>query len=171
VSGFRRAWALRLAQVLLTLVRSSGSSHLPLAPQIRMEQGVFPMLAQLRLERLVAARRERVLCAICDQPFMPQQRAELLYAGPFPVGFLCPECLAGTRQAADCARKRARMIRALVKEARDTASRPEWLTLLHLAHSRANYWEGLAARIEKLGNRDWNPVSLGPNELRGPHKK
>jgi len=136
-----------------------------------MEQGVFPMLAQLRLERLVAARRERVLCAICDQPFMPQQRAELLYAGPFPVGFLCPECLAGTRQAAECARKRARMIRALVKEARDTASRPEWLTLLHLAHSRANYWEGLAARIEKLGNRDWNPVSLGPNELRGPHKK
>ena len=34
-----------------------------------MEQGVFPMLAQLRLERLVAARRERVLCAICDQPY------------------------------------------------------------------------------------------------------
>jgi len=129
------------------------------------------MQEQLRLERLVAARRDRVLCAICDGPFTPQQNAELLYAGPFPVGFLCPECFASPLQAAQCARKRARTIRALAKEARDTVSRPDWLTLLQLAHSRAHYWESLAARLEKLGHGEWNSAAAyAPQELRGPHK-
>jgi hypothetical protein len=115
------------------------------------------MLEQRRLERLVSQFRERVICAICDKAFTPIQDAELLYAGAFPVGFLCPECFANPRQAAHCIRKRARMIRSLAKEARDTVSRPEWLTLLQLAHSRANYWEGLARRIEKL--TDCNSIS------------
>jgi len=50
------------------------------------------MLEELRLERFVVSRREMVLCAICDQDFTPQQNAELLYAGPFPVSFLSPAC-------------------------------------------------------------------------------
>jgi hypothetical protein len=123
------------------------------------------MLEQLRLERLVASRREKVLCALCDRDFMPHTNAELLYAGAFPVGFLCPECFSSPVQAANCARRRARAIRTLAREARDTVSRPEWLTLLHLAHSRANYWEGLAARIEKLKNSDWNSTAHVPDEL------
>ena len=120
------------------------------------------------LERFVANRREKVLCSICDRNFTPETVAELLYAGAFPVGFLCPECFSSPRQAAVCARKRASTIRTLAKEARDTVSRPEWLTLLHLAHSRANYWESLAARIENLNNGDWNSASHEPEELCGP---
>jgi len=128
------------------------------------------MLEELRLEHFVVSRREMVLCAICDQDFTPQQNAELLYAGPFPVSFLCPECFASPRLAAECARKRAHTIRALAKEARDILSRPEWLTLLQVAHSRANYWEDLAVQIEKLGDSDWNIASHEPEELRGPHR-
>ena len=124
--------------------------------------GEIIMSEQLRLERLVSQLRDRVICAICDKAFMPVQDAELLYAGAFPVGFLCPECFADPRRAADCIRKRARVIRSLAREARDTVSRPEWLTLLQLAHSRANYWDGLAGRIEKL--TDCNSIN-GSYEL------
>jgi hypothetical protein len=127
------------------------------------------MLEELRLERFVASRRENVLCAICDRHFTPQQIAELLYAGAFPVGFLCPECFASPRQAADCARNRASTIRTLAKEARDSVSRPEWLTLLHLAHSRASYWEGLAARIENLNTGDWKNTAHEPAESCAVH--
>jgi hypothetical protein len=145
-----------MAHSLLRIVSGNGSAHIsPWHVTIPSNRGNCQMLEQLRLERIVASRREKVLCAICDRDFTPHTIAELLYAGGFPVGFLCPECFSSPRQAAACARRRASTIRSLAREARDTVSRPDWLTLLHLAHSRANYWEGLAARIENLNSGNW----------------
>src|SRR5437868_1186828 len=108
------------------------------------------MLDQLQIECLPVDHPEEIVCALCWHPFLPTPRVELLYADNCPVGVICPTCFNNPRQAADGARKRAAELVSLAKQARDSVSRVEWLTMLQIAQARAGYLEKLAERIERL---------------------
>src|SRR3989442_7576800 len=101
----------------------------------------------LQVQGLPAEYAQEIVCALCWQPFLPTPRVELLYEDNCPVGVICPTCFNNPRQAADGARKHAAELVALAKQARDSVSRVEWLTMLQIAQTRAGYLQKLADRI------------------------
>jgi hypothetical protein len=117
--------------------------------QAQIAPGRLRMVTQFQVECLPTEHPEKLLCALCWRPLERSSSVELLYAGDLPVGIVCPSCLANPRQGAEWARRHAREVRTLAREARDWVSRLEWLKMLQMAQARANHLEKLAERIEQ----------------------
>jgi hypothetical protein len=129
------------------------------------------MVSQFQVERLPTEHPEKILCALCWRPLERSSSVELLYAGDLPVGIVCPSCLANPRQGAEWARRHAREVRTLAREARDWVSRLEWLKMLQMAQARANHLEKLAERIEQTnhgGRIAPKPTSQNANAQKNP---
>jgi hypothetical protein len=106
------------------------------------------MVAGLRVQDLPIGHADELICALCGSALGAPPNVHMVYADRLPVGLVCADCIAHPHEAAEGARKRAREIRAMAREAEDAVPRTGWIRLLQIAHSRANYWDDLAARIE-----------------------
>ena len=98
---------------------------------------------------------------MCGQPFVPSPSVEMVYAGRLPIGLVCPECIAHPSKAAEAAHARAREIRALARSSETALPRHMWVRLLQIAHSRADYWDDLAGRIERMSGWQLNEDLTG----------
>ena len=150
-AGLPGAEGMVIAPLFLCLAffaRSFGFLHGAIAP------GRIRMVSQLQVECLPTEHPEKILCALCWRPLERSSSVELLYASDLPVGIVCPSCLANPRQGAEWARRHAREVRTLARDARDWVSRLEWLKMLQMAQARANHLERLAERIEQTNHAD-----------------
>src|SRR5438105_4163204 len=108
------------------------------------------MVAEFQVQRLPIEPTDDLVCALCARRFAPSPTVEMVYAGGVPVGLVCSECIAHPEQAAAAARRRAQHIRTIARNSENLVSRQVWIRLLQIAHARADYWEDLASRIERM---------------------
>jgi hypothetical protein len=120
-----------------------------------------PMVSDLRVQELPNTQTEELVCALCGQPFVPSPSVEMVYSGRLPIGLVCPECIAHPSNAAEAARARAREIRTLARASETALPRHMWIRLLQIAHSRADYWDDLAGRIEHMSGWQLNEDLTG----------
>jgi hypothetical protein len=95
------------------------------------------------------------VCVLCGSNFELPSAAVIVYDGRLPLGNLCQECLLeGPGKAALKVRERARKLHAYADEIRKSPVANQWATIIKSARERAEYWDSLAERIEKLPSWD-----------------
>jgi hypothetical protein len=109
----------------------------------------------LKLDLQKSGSGVHMLCPICGETFRQLSTAVLLSGTGARLGYLCEKCLEGGPQgAAATVRARAGELRSILNKDGSTYSADDWARLQRSIWKRADAWDALAARLEKMSWQD-----------------